>query len=176
MILIFPSVYVSRILFSKNPLVRSLHYASRQPNEFLCFIVIFYYCYCYFIYLFFFMTNVYLLITSILINTMPHWTENLSRRRHCWFYPCFAVEKLVNCFLRHEYEKMTKTYHAPSIRFTHIWHRVLEVYILSDYLCMFSYVWHWRHHKPVHLWSSTESLELGFLNSKLTNLVKFETS
>ena len=43
MILMFPSVYVSRILFSKNSLVRSLHYASRQPNEFLCFIVIFYY-------------------------------------------------------------------------------------------------------------------------------------
>ena len=54
MILIFPSVYVSRTrLFSKNPLVRSLYYASRQPNEFLCFIVIFYYCHFYFIIFFF---------------------------------------------------------------------------------------------------------------------------
>ena len=35
-------------------------------------------------------------------------------------YPCFTVEKLVNCFLGHEYEKITKTFHAPSIRFTHI--------------------------------------------------------
>ena len=35
-------------------------------------------------------------------------------------YPCFTVEKLVNSFLGHEYEQMTKTFHAPSIRFTHI--------------------------------------------------------
>ena len=123
MILIFPSVYVSRILFSKNPLVRSLHYASRQPNEFLCFIVIFYYCYFYFI-LFYFIfhdkrtrlpiDNVYFNNYDAPVNREPFEAAPLL------IYPCFTVEKLVNCFLGHEYEKITKTFHAPSIRFTHI--------------------------------------------------------
>ena len=40
-----------------------------------------------FYFILFFMTNVrvYLLITSILMTTMPQSTENLSRQRHCWF-------------------------------------------------------------------------------------------
>lgn len=116
MILIFPSVYVSRILFSKNPLVRSVHYASRQPNQFLCFIVIFY-CFYYN-----FFHGKRLPINNVHVdNYDARVNRELSRRRHSAdFTPCFTVEKLVNCFLRHEYEKMTKTYHAPSIRFTHI--------------------------------------------------------
>ena len=136
----------------------------------------------FFFFFFFFMTNVYLLITSILINTMPHWTENLSRRRHYWFYPCFAVEKLVNCFLRHEYEKMTKTreimhrqfglliYDTRYWKFTDLRRLSLSVFmcdtdvIISPSIC-----------GQVQL-SSTEPLKLGFLNNERNNLVKFETS
>lgn len=50
-------------------------------------------------------------------------------------------------------KKATKTFHA--FRFTHIWHSVFKVYMVIDYLCLFSYVWLWRHHKPIHLWPSS---------------------
>ena len=121
----------------------------------------------------FFMANVYLLITFILITTIPEWIESFRRAamHSADFTPCFTVEKLVNCFLRHEYEKMTKTYHAPSIRFTHIWRIIFVCFhmcdtdvIISPSIC-----------GQVQL-SSTEPLQLGFLNSERNNLGKFETS
>lgn len=143
MILIFPSVYVSRILFSKNPLVRSVHYASRQPNQFLCFIVIFY-CFYYN-----FFHGKRLPINNVHFdNYDSRVNRELSTRRHAlsWFYSLFHCGKVGQLFSQAWIWK-----NDQNISCT-----VNSVYsYMTNYLCLFSYVWHWRHYKPVHLWSST---------------------